>query len=56
MEWILNSLDNSPSERLFLWLLIACIPDFWANMISSRRRGKRLAQSLLAHAEKARFL
>lgn len=52
MDWILNSLDTSSSERLFLWLLITCIPDFWANIISSRRRGKRLAVSLLVHAEK----
>lgn len=56
MDWVLNSLDSSSSERLFLWLLITCIPDFWANLISSRRRGKRLAQLLLAHAEKARIL
>jgi hypothetical protein len=54
MDWVLNSLDSSSSERLFLWLLITCIPDFWTNLTSSRRRGKRLAQLLLGHAEKAR--
>ncbi|KAF1966910.1 hypothetical protein BU23DRAFT_559754 [Bimuria novae-zelandiae CBS 107.79] len=52
MDWILNSLESSTLERLFLWLLITCIPDYWANLVSSRRRGTRLAQSLLTHAEK----
>ncbi|KAJ4358537.1 RNA polymerase II mediator complex subunit [Didymosphaeria variabile] len=51
MDWILNSLDSCSSERLFLWLLITCIPDFWSSLISFRRRGKRLAESLLSHAE-----
>ncbi|KAF2691505.1 hypothetical protein K458DRAFT_381358 [Lentithecium fluviatile CBS 122367] len=52
LDWILKSLDSSSSERLFLWLLIVCIPDFWVSLISSRRRGKRLAESLLGHADK----
>lgn len=50
MDWILKSLDSCSSERLFLWLLITCIPDFWTSLISFRRRGKRLAESLLNHA------
>jgi mediator of RNA polymerase II transcription subunit 12 len=52
MDWILKSLDACSSERLFLWLLITCIPDFWTSLISYRRRGKRLAESLLNHAER----
>ncbi|KAL5465444.1 hypothetical protein PMIN06_000604 [Paraphaeosphaeria minitans] len=52
MDWILKSLDSCPSERLFLWLLITCIPDFWTSLISFRRRGKRLTESLLNHAGK----
>jgi len=52
IDWVLNSLDSCPLERLFLWLLITCIPDFWHGLTSSRRRGKRLAESLLSHAGK----
>lgn len=52
MDWILKSLDSCSPERLFLWLLITCIPDFWTSLISFRRRGKRLAHSLLSHAGK----
>ncbi|KAL1613069.1 RNA polymerase II mediator complex subunit [Paraconiothyrium brasiliense] len=31
MDWILKSLESCSSERLFLWLMITCIPDFWSN-------------------------
>lgn len=52
LDWVLRSLDSCSAERLFLWLLVVCIPDVWLSLISSRRRGKRLAESLLGHAEK----
>jgi mediator of RNA polymerase II transcription subunit 12 len=51
-DWTLKGLDSCVSERLFVWLLVVCIPDFWQDLLSSRRRGKRLAESLLEHAEK----
>lgn len=55
LDWVLKSLDTCSSERLFFWLLVVCIPDFWLSLISSRRRGKRLAESLLGQAEKVSF-
>jgi mediator of RNA polymerase II transcription subunit 12 len=54
LDWALKSLESCSSERLFFWLLVVCIPDFWLCLVSYRRRGKRLAESLLAHAEKVR--
>ncbi|CAI6335821.1 unnamed protein product [Periconia digitata] len=52
LDWALKNLDSSTPERLFVWLLIVCIPDFWNDLVSVRRRGKRLAESLLEHTEK----
>lgn len=52
IDWIQKSLESCTMERLFLWLLIACIPDFWQSLASSRRRGKRLNEALLTHAKK----
>ena len=52
LDWVLKNLDSSPPERLFLWLLLVSI--YWTDLTSSRRRGKRLAESLLNHAEKVR--
>ncbi|KAF2703949.1 hypothetical protein K504DRAFT_417440 [Pleomassaria siparia CBS 279.74] len=50
LEWVLKNLEICPTERLFLWLLLVSI--FWPNLISSRRRSKRLAEALLNQAEK----
>lgn len=55
LDWVLKCLDCCPFERLFFWLLVVCIPDFWRCLISSRRRGKRLAESLLGQAEKVYY-
>ncbi|KAF1958736.1 hypothetical protein CC80DRAFT_441342 [Byssothecium circinans] len=52
LDWILKGLDSCSSERLFVWLLIVCISDFWHSLVASRRRGKRLAETLLSHTEK----
>ncbi|PVI06555.1 hypothetical protein DM02DRAFT_638614 [Periconia macrospinosa] len=52
LDWALKNLDSCSHERLFIWLLIICIPDFWNDIVSARRRGKRLAESLLDHTEK----
>lgn len=47
LDWILTSLESSPSERLPFWLLISQI--YWKDLTCVRRRGKRLAQALLSH-------
>ena len=52
LDWILKNLDSCLPERLFLWLLLVSI--YWLDLTSSRRRSKRLAESLLNHAEKVR--
>ena len=52
LDWVLKNLDSCPQERLFLWLLLVSI--YWQDLTSSRRRSKRLAESLLNHAEKVR--
>ncbi|KAF2021724.1 hypothetical protein BU24DRAFT_457677 [Aaosphaeria arxii CBS 175.79] len=50
IDWILKNLETCPPERLFLWLLLATT--YWPDLTGPRRRGKRLAVSLLAYAEK----
>ena len=50
LDWVLNNLETSVPERLFLWLLIASL--YGPDLTACRRRGKRLAESLLNHAEK----
>jgi mediator of RNA polymerase II transcription subunit 12 len=52
LDWVLKNIDICPPERLFLWLLLVSI--YWQDLTSSRRRSKRLAESLLNHAEKVR--
>ncbi|KAH7126743.1 hypothetical protein B0J11DRAFT_558277 [Dendryphion nanum] len=50
IDWILKNLESSVPERLFVWLLVVTI--YWPDLVASRRRGKRLAEMLLNHAEK----
>lgn len=50
LDWVLKSLESSPSERLFFWLLVVSV--YWSDLTSFRRRGRRLAEALLNHAEK----
>jgi mediator of RNA polymerase II transcription subunit 12 len=52
LDWVLKNIDTCAPERLFLWLLLVSI--YWQDLTSSRRRSKRLAESLLNHAEKVR--
>jgi mediator of RNA polymerase II transcription subunit 12 len=52
LDWILNGLDSCPSERLFIWLLVVSISQYWKDITSCRRRGKRLAESLLNYVAK----
>lgn len=54
LDWIVNGLDTCPSERLFIWLLVASVSHYWADITCCRRRGKRLAESLLNQLEKVR--
>lgn len=50
LDWVLNSLESSTSERLFIWLLVTSV--YWKELTETRRRGRRLAESLLTHADK----
>lgn len=50
LDWILRNLDACPSERLFLWLMVASV--YESDLTASRRRGKRFAESILDHVEK----
>jgi mediator of RNA polymerase II transcription subunit 12 len=52
LDWMLNGLDTCPSERLFIWLLVASVPHYWTDLSSCRQRGKRLAEALLSHLGK----
>jgi mediator of RNA polymerase II transcription subunit 12 len=52
LDWIVNGLDTSSSERLFIWLLVVSVPHYWKDITCCRRRGKRLAESLLNQLEK----
>ncbi|KAF1947285.1 hypothetical protein EJ02DRAFT_139344 [Clathrospora elynae] len=52
LDWIVNGLDTCPSERLFIWLLVVSVSHYWTDITCCRRRGKRLAESLLAQLEK----
>ncbi|KAF2034408.1 mediator of RNA polymerase II transcription subunit 12 [Setomelanomma holmii] len=52
LDWILNGLDTCLSERLFIWLLVVSVSHYWVDITSCRRRGKRLAESLLNHLGK----
>ena len=52
LDWILNCLDACPNERLFVWLLVVSVSHYWIDIVSCRRRGKRLAEALLNHLDK----
>ena len=52
LDWIINSLETSPSERLFVWLLVISVSYYWKDITCTRPRGKRLAESLLSQLEK----
>ncbi|GAB7351787.1 hypothetical protein MBLNU459_g2361t1 [Dothideomycetes sp. NU459] len=48
MDWLLNSLETSTSERLPIWILLTQI--YWKHLVTDRRRGRKLSEALLAHA------
>jgi len=52
LDWILHGLDSCPTERLFIWLLVVSVSHYWNGITSCRRRGKRLAETLLNHVGK----
>ncbi|KAF2834261.1 hypothetical protein M501DRAFT_1020931 [Patellaria atrata CBS 101060] len=47
LDWLLSSFEQTQPERLPVWLLISQI--FWKDLVSARKRGRRLAECLLAH-------
>ncbi|KAA8614911.1 Med12 multi-domain protein [Pyrenophora tritici-repentis] len=52
LDWIVDGLGSCPSERLFIWLLIVSVSHYWADVSCCRRRGRRLAESLLNQLDK----
>ncbi|KAF2105834.1 hypothetical protein BDV96DRAFT_607939 [Lophiotrema nucula] len=52
LDWLLKCLETCVPERLFIWLLLVSV--HWTDLSTFRRRGKRLADALLAHVEKLR--
>jgi mediator of RNA polymerase II transcription subunit 12 len=49
LDWILTSLETSTFDQLPVWLLLVRI--YTKPIVSSRRRGKRLAEALLCHLD-----
>jgi mediator of RNA polymerase II transcription subunit 12 len=49
LEWLLSTLETASSQQLPIWLLFVQI--YWSALTSARKRGLRLAESLLNHLE-----
>ncbi|KAL7930403.1 hypothetical protein V8C35DRAFT_313165 [Trichoderma chlorosporum] len=47
LDWITSGLEHSPQSKIPMWILIAQI--CWADILRSRKYGRRLVYSLLAH-------
>ncbi|PNY24555.1 Mediator of RNA polymerase II transcription subunit 12 [Tolypocladium capitatum] len=47
LDWIMCGLESSPQSRIPMWILIAQIT--WADLLRSRKYGRRLAYALLGH-------
>lgn len=45
MEWLVSSLENSPQDKLPMWLLITQI--YWKDLLKYRKHGRRLSAALL---------
>ncbi|KAL1640553.1 RNA polymerase II mediator complex subunit [Diplodia intermedia] len=45
LDWLLTSLDSTEVERLPVWFLMVQI--YWQDLVTVRRRGRRLAEALL---------
>lgn len=53
LDWIVSGLENSPHSRLPMWILVAQIT--WADLVRSRKHGRRLVYTLLGHLSAVRF-
>lgn len=51
VDWLLTSAEKIRIERLPVWLLL--IQVYWKHLVSTRRRGRRLAQCLLSRLDAA---
>jgi mediator of RNA polymerase II transcription subunit 12 len=49
LEWLLSAFEASTVERLPMWLVHLQL--YWKYLVSSRKRGKRLAECLFRHLE-----
>jgi mediator of RNA polymerase II transcription subunit 12 len=49
LDWILSAFEGSTAERMPMWLVH--IQLYWNFLVSSRKRGRRLAEGLCAHLE-----
>ncbi|KAF2757523.1 hypothetical protein EJ05DRAFT_538708 [Pseudovirgaria hyperparasitica] len=49
LDWLLSAIEGSQSDKLPIWLLLVQI--HWRDLVASRRRGSRLAESLLQHSQ-----
>lgn len=53
MDWLVTSLENSPQDKLPMWLLITQI--YWKDLQQYRRYGRRLSAALLHHMAEVRI-
>lgn len=54
LDWVLKNLESCPSERLFIWSMIAAL--YAPGLAATRRRGKRYAEILLQYTAEVRIL
>ncbi|TFA99025.1 Mediator of RNA polymerase II transcription subunit 12 [Trichoderma ghanense] len=47
LDWITSGLEHSPQSKIPMWILIAQI--CWADILRSRKHGRRLVYSILGH-------
>lgn len=47
LDWITSGLEHSPQSKIPMWILIAQI--CWADILRSRKYGRRLVYSILGH-------
>ena len=53
MDWLVSSLENSPQEKLPMWLLITQV--YWKDLLRYRKFGRRLTTALLNHMTEVCF-
>ncbi|KAK8185417.1 uncharacterized protein BKA78DRAFT_356261 [Phyllosticta capitalensis] len=49
LDWLLLSLETTELDKLPIWLLLMKI--YWQDLVAVRRRGRRLAETLLSHLD-----